>query len=240
MCGRYNTTDDPLGQALLESLGVKLGKLPTRYNIAPTEYVPVVFERKQQRLTTEMRWWLVPSWSKGPSSDYAMFNARSESLGKSPAFRGPYKTKRCIIPASSFIEWQKTAGGKQPYLIEADNDMPLAFAGVWDCWRAKGHDGNKGGVNDSAEGLAAELYSCTIVTTQAASSFEHVHNRMPVMLAQEHFDLWLDTSVNTKELAPLFAPTLATPLRVSAISKHNNNARNKDAPEVIAKGEIIH
>ncbi len=227
-------------QALLTSLGIKMGKLPTRYNIAPTENVPVVFEHEHDRKLNDMRWWLVPSWSKGPSNEYAMFNARSESIAKSPAFRGPFKKKRCIVPASSFIEWQKNADGKQPFMIDAANGKPLAFAGLWDYWEPK--------IQDEASNTEQGIYSCTIVTTQAARSFEQLHKRMPVILNEEHFDLWLDPSVDTQQLTPLFAPVLPYALRINAISKQCNNARHKEAPEILSdlhfdtstEGEIIH
>lgn len=131
MCGRFNVTDSPLTQALLKTLVIDIGPLPEpRYNIAPTECVPVVHELDGKRALTQMRWWLVPSWSDGPSQKYAMFNARSETLAKSWAFRGPFKRTRAVIPATSFIEWQKTAGGKQPNLIE-QQESALAFAGLW-------------------------------------------------------------------------------------------------------------
>lgn len=81
MCGRFNVTDDPYTQALMKSLGIDIGPLPEpRYNIAPTERVPVVHELDGKRALTEMRWWLVPSWSDGPSRKYAMFNAKSETV----------------------------------------------------------------------------------------------------------------------------------------------------------------
>lgn len=223
MCGRFNITDDAYLQALLKTLGIDIGPLPEpRYNIAPTDRVPVIHELDGKRALTQMRWWLVPSWSDGPSQKYAMFNARSETLAKSRAFRGPFKRTRAIIPASSFIEWQKTAGGKQPYLIE-QQESALAFAGLWDLWERDGE----------------RIYSCSIVTTDAAPGFEWLHNRMPVMLDSDGAAQWLDHESNTKELGELFAPELVAPLVITPIDQAINNARSKAKPHPIDDSKIV-
>ncbi len=224
MCGRFNITDDAYLQALLKTLGVDIGPLPKpRYNIAPTDRVPVIHELDGKRALTQMRWWLVPSWSDSPSQKYAMFNARSETLAKSPAFRGPFKRTRAVIPASSFIEWQKTAGGKQPYLIE-QQDSALAFAGLWDLWERDGE----------------QIYSCSIVTTDAAPEFEWLHNRMPVMLSSDGAARWLDHEVDTKTLAALLKPALLTPLVITPIESTINNSHNKIEPKPSGERKIVH
>ena len=120
VCGRYNVTDDPALRALLDLLGIDVGTLPTRYNIAPTDMVPAIHVADGEVRLSEMRWWLVPHWSSGPSTDYAMFNARAENLEQSRAFKGPFQYRRALIPASSFIEWQKMPDGKQPWLIQPE------------------------------------------------------------------------------------------------------------------------
>ena len=223
MCGRFNITDDAYLQALLKSLGIDIGPLPRpRYNIAPTDRVPVIHELDGKRALTQMRWWLVPSWSDGPSQKYAMFNARSETLAKSRAFRGPFKRTRAVIPASSFIEWQKTASGKQPYLIE-QQDSALAFAGLWDLWERDGE----------------QIYSCSIVTTDAARGFEWLHNRMPVMLDSDDVAQWLNHDQNSEELTALFKPTLSVPLVITPIEPAINNSRNKDVPKPIGDSQTI-
>lgn len=223
MCGRFNITDDPFLQALLKSLGIAIGPLPKpRYNIAPTERVPVVHELDGQRVLTQMRWWLVPSWSDGPSQKYAMFNARSETLTKSRAFRGPFKRSRAVLPASSFIEWQKTADGKQPYLIE-QQDSALALAGLWDLWHRDDE----------------QIYSCTIVTTQAPPEFAWLHDRMPVILDADSAALWLDHATDTRELTPLFERALARPLNVTPVDRAINNARKKSKPVAAGNAKTI-
>lgn len=221
MCGRFNVIDDPYAQALMKSLGIDIGP-PPRYNIAPTDRVPVVHELDGKRALTEMRWWLVPSWSDGPSQKYAMFNARCETLAKSRAFRGPFKRTRAIIPASSFIEFQKTTNGRQPYLIEQP-ESALAFAGLWDFWQSDGE----------------QIYSCSIVTTEAAPSFEWVHNRMPVMLDSDGAAQWLDHDIDTESLTSLFEPALVAPLVITPIDQAINNSRSKIEPQPIGESKTI-
>jgi len=216
MCGRYNLTDSPQTQTLLKDLGVKPAQMPIRFNIAPTEYIPVVFQQEGKNQLIEMRWWLVPSWSDGPSTQYAMFNARCESLATSRAFKGPYRHKRAIIPASAFIEWRIEAGGKQPYLIEPVNTA-FAFAGLWDHWS----DGE------------LEVFSCAIITTEATPSFQHIHNRMPLILHKSEYEPWL--SCDEVDMSP----RLPNPVQVSPIDKAANNARNKDPFRIIGNTEEI-
>jgi putative SOS response-associated peptidase YedK len=219
MCGRYNVTDNPVLHALLEEFGIDVGPLPERYNIAPTEQVPVVAEIDGQYVLRDMRWWLVPHWSDGPSSRYAMFNARSENLGKSPAFRGPFRRQRCVLPATSFIEWQTLAGKKQPYLIEPQQ-QPLLFAGIWDCWEG--------------------LYSCSIVTTAASDAFAEIHSRQPVLLDRVSCHDWLQSGTAEKALLALCEPSMLPVLQVTAVDALCNNARNKERPVLIASERIIH
>jgi len=120
-----------------------------------------------------------------------MFNARSESVATSRAFRGPFHRQRAILPASSFIEWQKLESRKQPYDIRVQNKA-IAFAGVWDRWEREGE----------------EIYSCSIITTDAAPQFAHIHSRMPVMLKTADFDAWLNPEQEMEALAPLLAAQL--------------------------------
>lgn len=189
--------------------------MPTRYNIAPTEQVPVIHSVDGTPTLSEMRWWLTPHWSDGPSQKYAMFNAKSETAEKSAAFRGPFKYRRAVVPASSFIEWQRTPLGKQPYLIELEEGA-LALGGLWDHWS----DGTN------------ELLSCSILTTSATDSFARVHNRMPVILSEELLAAWLDESTDLGEIRSMLVP-YSDSLRVTPISTSINNARNKDEPEQI-------
>ena len=209
MCGRYNIHDDPWLQELMRELGVGV-RLPTRVNIAPTEAVPVVFEEDGERRLREMRWWLVPSWAPAIDTRYSMFNAKAETLASSRAFRGPLRHRRCVLPASSFVEWTQAGGRRQPWLIRPER-AAIAFAGLWDVWEK---DGNY-------------LESCTIITTDAAPGIARLHRRMPVMLRTQDFDRWLDVGQPPAKLTDILAPVLPGLFLVAPASFAINNARNK-------------
>jgi putative SOS response-associated peptidase YedK len=223
MCGRFNIIDDPLTQLLVEITGQGQGwQLETTYNIAPTQQVPVL-TRDETGIWSlkDMRWWLVPYWSDGPTNRYAMFNAKSETLSKSRAYREPYRKRRCIVPASGYYEWKKQGDKKLPYYLEPDSEPGFAFAGLWDTWR----------------GDNTTLLSCTIVTAAAPESMKPVHHRIPVHLTPEQARTWVAADTKTAELESLLAPELRTEIRVTPVSTHVNNARNKDVGCVEAVGE---
>ena len=211
MCGRFNIIDDPLTQLLVEIAGVSL-RIETRYNIAPTEQVPVLVQDESGWNLLDMRWWLVPHWAKEPSTKYSMFNAKSETLAKSSAFRDPFKKRRCIIPASGYYEWKKEGGVKIPYYLEPAEDTGFAFAGLWDRWRS----------GDQV------IESCTIVTAVAPAAMTGVHHRIPVHLSREEIKAWVDNDTPAAELASILRPEIRGPVRITPMSTYVNNARNKD------------
>lgn len=211
MCGRYNVTDDPFLQALLAGLRVD-ARLHTQLNIGPTEPVPVVFEEEGERQVRLMRWWLVPSWVPEISTRFSMFNAKAETLSTSKAFRGLARHRRCILPASSFIEWTTVDGRKQPWLIRPA-DGAFAFAGLWDVWEK---DGNA-------------LESCTIITVAAARGIDRLHARMPLMLRPGQFDAWLDVHDGKHPPAAMLAPQLPGDIVVAPLGSAVNNSRHKNA-----------
>ncbi len=221
MCGRYNLTDSPLVQALLDELGIDFDIEP-RYNIAPTESVPVIVQQGEQLQVSTMRWWLVPRWSQGPSTQYAMFNARRESLLKSRAYSQPYRTQRGILPATSFVEWQTGAAGKQPLMIEAV-DQPLALAAIWEYW-------------DGPEG---KLLSCAIITQPATPGFRAIHDRMPHILPIENYRAWLAPDTAEPELENILADAEPLALRATPVSTRINNSRYKESDCVQKTGETL-
>lgn len=216
MCGRYSISDPNHVAYIAEQVGVVIDPFPCMFNIAPTENVPVLYQYHDKPALSFMRWWLVPSWSSGPSSKYAMFNARAESLSKSRAYQKPFKQQRAIIPASSFIEWKTEPEGKQPYLIELESG-PMAFAGLWDLW------------TDGSE----IIYSCSIITTEATKSFSQIHKRMPVMLKADEFECWMNNSTPTESLQKMLDPHLPGELTHTLISKLVGNSTNKQPIEPI-------
>ncbi|MFK8032064.1 MAG: SOS response-associated peptidase [Gammaproteobacteria bacterium] len=218
MCGRYNVTDDPAVHALLDALNIDLGPLPVRYNIAPTDSVPVIHYWEGERIISDMRWWLVPHWSPGPSTKFSMFNARSEKLSTSRAYQGSFRHKRAVLPAASFVEWHRHQGEKTPYLFEGC-DQALAFAGLWDYW------------TDGTE----HVLSCSIVTTEASPEFAPYHHRMPVLLNTERAEQWLDQRATEQSLTPLFQPALPYDLQATPIDRRYNNSRDKGEPVRLEK-----
>jgi putative SOS response-associated peptidase YedK len=221
MCGRFNVIDSPGLQQLLQDLGIDLS-LPRAINQAPTERVSLVRRQPRGTVVDSARWWLTPSWAKEVSQAYSMFNARSETLAKSAAFRGPFRRQRGLVPMSSFIEWRAEEGVKQPWLI-SNESQALAVAALWDVW----------------EGGESPLLSCTVVTTAAASPFKPWHQRMPVILAADEWDRWLD---NTEAIAAndtLFRSELKSPLQLTPLSRTVSNARNKELSVLEGVGEVI-
>lgn len=134
MCGRYAITS-PL-EAIIAAFSLKgpRANLQPRYNAAPSQYLPVIRASRDGREMVPMRWGLVPSWSKGPDARFSMINARAETVASKPAYRGPFRHRRCLVPANGFFEWKRGSSGKQPYFITLKSSEPFAFAGLWDHW----------------------------------------------------------------------------------------------------------
>lgn len=221
MCGRINVIDSPGLQQLLRDLGLDI-KLPSRVNVAPTEQVGLVRSGDPGVRLDQARWWLTPSWAPAVDQKYSMFNARSETLTTSRAFRTPFKRQRGVVPISSFIEWRTEDGVKQPWLI-TNESAALAVAALWDVWESDG----------------SALLSCTLVTTAAAPALEPWHNRMPVILASEEVPRWLDNSAVITAQDPIFRNMLKSPLHLTPLSRKVSNARNKSAELLIPIGEAV-
>jgi len=158
-----------------------------------------------------MRWGLIPSWSKGVDSRYSMINARAESIHEKPAYKRPFRRSRCLIPASGFYEWKKQKDKKQPYCITHKDHQLMAFAGIWDLWK----------------GQSETIKSCSIITTDAASSIRHIHERMPVILENSAFATWLDTdNQNIDQLTKLLSPCPDSKLDSWPVSQAVNSPAN--------------
>lgn len=199
---------------------VEQPNFPPRWNIAPTQPVPVIRgDVDGQRHFVLVRWGLVPDWAKEVST-VPLFNARGETVAEKPAFRSAFKRRRCLVPADGFYEWHTTAtatgkGRKQPYLIRRRDRAPMAFAGIWEHWQ-------------SPEG--SELESCAIITTSANATLAPLHHRMPVILAQRDWDIWMDTSErHTKEAQALIVPSADDLLDAVPVSTRVNAVANDDA-----------
>src|ERR1700756_3257377 len=150
-----------------------------RFNIAPTQPIPVIRRHPKQpiRQVSLMKWGLIPSWAKDPSGAARMINARSETAHTLPAFREAMKLRRCLVPADGFYEWQRRGSAKQPFCFEVGDGGLFAFAGLWERWR---------------DPTGQWVKSCSILTTTPNAVTSAVHDRMPVILEQVNYDLWLD------------------------------------------------
>lgn len=223
MCGRFNITSDPLTVLLMELVGLPHPG-PDNFNAAPTETIAVL------RLTASgepeivpMRWWLTPYWSKGPSTRYSMFNAKSETAASSPAFREPFRKRRCVVPVSGFYEWARQNNQKLPYYIRPHDEPGLLLAGLWDRWR------------DPESGDALESF--TVLTVPAAPEMTFIHNRQPLMLSVADARHWLDPA--SADADSLISSGLPVAMDAVPVSSHVNNARHKDARCVEPIGPAI-
>jgi len=186
--------------------------LPPRYNIAPTQEVPIIRRCDGGRELVMARWGLIPFWAKDARIGNKLINARVESIADKPSFRAAFRARRCLVPADGFYEWRKqTDGSKQPYRITPAGGGLMAFAGLWERW-------NQDGVS---------VDSCTIITTEAAPSIAFVHKRMPVIVQPEDYDAWLDDG-GLELLQPFTGP-----LDHVRVSGHVNRPANDD-PACIA------
>jgi putative SOS response-associated peptidase YedK len=176
MCGRYALAVAKEDVEAEFSM-IRIEWFPPRYNIAPTQPILVVRAERGARRPALVRWGLIPSWTKDFSALPLLFNARSETAAEKPAFRGAFRHRRCLIPATGFYEWQKGADGrKQPFYLQPASGGVIAFAGLWDEWAD-----DKGNVIDTA----------TILTTAANRELSPIHERMPVIVPRDQYDLWL-------------------------------------------------
>ena len=188
MCGRFAMTDSE--EKIMNDFQIQHSKimLEPRYNISPSQDIPVIVKQNGLIRLETKQWGLIPFWAKTPKP---MINARAETASEKPAFRHAFKKRRCLIPASGFFEWSKEDGKKQPYFIFLKDKSPMAFAGLWEEWSAP--DGKI-------------FNTCAILTVEANSYLKFIHPRMPVILKPEYGLNWLDLDVNEASLKNLLIP----------------------------------
>jgi putative SOS response-associated peptidase YedK len=215
MCGRYTLTSS--GEDL--ALAFDLSELPLvvpRYNMAPTQEAAVVrvTEPDGPRRLDPLKWGLIPYWAKEASIGNRMINARAESVAEKPAYRWSFKKKRCLVAADGFYEWKKEGKAKQPYLIHRKDGKPFAFAGLWSTWK-----------NPEQDGKTVETF--TILTTAANDLLRPLHDRMPVILGPESFDLWVDPRMeDAAKLQPLLVPHAVDGFEAFPVSRAVNSPAN--------------
>ena len=211
MCGRY-TLATPVSK-LAEQFGFDDSsvEIPPSYNVAPTQSVAAVLEEGGRRRLEVLRWGLIPPWADDPQIGSRMINARSETVAEKPSYRRAFRERRCLIPADGFYEWQRTNGAKQPYYIHLEDGTPFAFAGLWESWKGDG-----------------EIRSCTILTTGANALVDEIHERMPVIVAPDAYDVWLDPASERDELTGLLAPYPEEEMEAYPVSRFVNSPSNND------------
>jgi putative SOS response-associated peptidase YedK len=227
MCGRYafsHTMADL--QALFQVANADDLAAAPRYNIAPTQLVPVVFRDPEGTRTAGWaRWGLVPHWVGEPSEwRAATFNARSEEVAAKPAFRQAFKRGRVLVPASGFYEWRREGGAKTPYHIRRRDGSPLAFAGLMDVWRDRESD--------------ERLVSCAILTTASRGPLLELHDRMPVMVQPDDFEPWLASDRPAEALEHLLAADVTADLEVYRVSALVNSTKNDQADFTLPVGSF--
>lgn len=216
MCGRFSLSTD------LTTLKEKFqfifaDEMQPRYNIAPGQTILTVVQEEANRVGKPMRWGLVPFWAKDHKIGYKMINARAETIHEKPSYRHSFQRKRCLILADGFYEWKKEGAQKKPFRFQLKNREPFAFAGAWDRW-SKGEN---------------TLFSCTIITTTPNDLTKDVHDRMPVILPEDAYDLWLNPdSTDTEYLKSLLLPYPSGEMESYAVSTLVNSPKN-DHPAII-------
>ncbi|REE98800.1 SOS response-associated peptidase [Thermomonospora umbrina] len=242
MCGRYATAR--ARQELIDEFQVQLDATEDAvrpdYNVAPTKLVPAVLTRaprpadgsealaeqaEQQavRQLRALRWGLVPSWAKDPKIGNRMINARAETVHEKPSYRRAFAKRRCLLPADGFFEWYNLEReghkpAKQPFFIRPRDGAVMAMAGLYELWRSPEDEW---------------LWTCTVITTQATDDVGRIHDRMPMTVAPDHWDAWLDPELTALEdVRGLLVPAMNGTMEAFPVSKAVNNVRN-NGPELI-------
>ena len=187
-----------------------------RYNVAPGQWIIIVRPEKGERTPAVARWGLVPSWSKDPDGGPQPINARAEGIASKPMFRGALRHGRCLIPACGFYEWKTVGKTKVPHFIRPTGGGIFIFAGVADLWL----------------GPEGELATCAIVTTEANSLMQPIHDRMPVILTPDDASAWLDPENRHPEA--LLRPHPAEAMEAWAVGVAVGNVKN-DGPELVER-----
>jgi putative SOS response-associated peptidase YedK len=192
MCGRFVITSPPA--ALRQIFGyIDQPNFPPRHNVAPTQPIPVVIVENGIRRFRLMRWGLLPAWVKDPREFTLLINARAETVLEKPAFQNAMKRRRCLIPADGYYEWRASGARKRPHFIHRRDGAPIGLAGLAETW-----------IGPNGE----ELDTVAIVTAPASADLAVLHDRVPVTIAPEDFERWLDCRADDTKtaMALLMAP----------------------------------
>lgn len=221
MCGRVTIQTPALALAREFALtGIRTALERPRYNLAPTQLMPVVINDGERQLDA-YRWGLLPSWAKDAALGSKLINARAETVAEKPSFRSAFKRRRCLVLVDGWFEWKQTTKPKTPYLFRRTDGHPLAFAGLWEEW------------TDPATGEAVR--TCSVITTGPNRVMAPIHDRMPVILAPEAREVWLRPEPQEASvLQPLLVPNEDEPLEVWEVGRVVNAPVN-DVPACLER-----
>lgn len=216
MCGRFSQRTP--AKKIAEKFGVdEVPPLLERYNVAPTQAVLGVRAGDGVREATFFKWGLVPRWAKDPSVGNKLINARAETVTEKPSFRDAFLHRRCLVPADGFFEWSRRGDRKQPFYFHLRDGETFAIAGLWEQW----------------EGGKEPLETCTLLTTEANDLLAPYHDRMPVILRPNDYEVWLDAGVRRADLlTPLLRPYPYKEMSAYPVSALVNNPAN-DGPRCV-------
>lgn len=216
MCGRFTLTAElgHVADTFAAAISPALEGFRPRYNIAPTDDVPVVIAAPGGRRAGPMRWGLVPHWAESPRGGARLINARSETVATRRAFRDSFLARRCLVPADGFYEWEARATGKQPYWIHRPDRALFAMAGIWAWWGG----GDAGG----------RLVTFSILTRAAPDSLRWLHDRVPVVLPERHWTDWLARGTVEESLRAIIADADPPELRLHPVARAVNRAGYED------------
>jgi putative SOS response-associated peptidase YedK len=211
MCGRFSLVPTP--EELTNTFFLKINVAVTpRYNIAPGQQVLIIRQGERGKKISAVRWGLLPHWAKDEKLSHKLINARAETVQDKPVFQDAFKERRCIVPATGFYEWKTVGNRKQPYFIKMNNGRLFAMAGIWESWQ-----GPKG----------EAIESCAILTTDANTIVGKIHDRMPVILPQSSYGLWLDPIRNGQSYHEYFHSYDPFKMTAYQVSSMVNNVKNE-------------
>jgi putative SOS response-associated peptidase YedK len=224
MCGRLVISTPPARVAALFDAALAAGVDPVghpSWNLGPTRRIDGIHASSEGRVLDRYRWGLIPSWAKELSFGSKTFNARAETVATKPSFRSAYTSRRLIVPVDGFYEWDRSSAQPQPHYFARSDHAILAFAGLYETW------------HDPANRESPPIASATIITTEANADMSTIHHRMPVILEQGTFDLWLGGEDDDRDaIADLLVPAPPGTLISHLVDPKVGNVRN-DGPELI-------
>jgi len=225
MCGRFTLRASP--RVIAEQFALfEVPPFTARFNIAPTQPVPVIRLAPERpaprRELVWLRWGLIPSWAQDPAVGSRLINARAETAADKPAFRTALRQRRCLVAADGFYEWQHAGRAKQAFFLHFRDDRPFAFAGLWEAWEGP---------------QQARLETCTLLTTEANALIRPIHDRMPVILPPDAYQSWLDPAVqDPRQLLPLLVPCASDQIEAYPVGGFVNSPSH-DAPRCVERSE---